>query len=123
MRIYKPYSLKRLDNDHFFVIPKDYRGIDFVLPLVNEELQTKKFTGHVIFDLLLSNGNNSRRFFNSFFDGRIINHKSLVKMSSVPAAYIKISNQFIKTNPDVLTKGILRSADIDKFKKMLNITE
>ena len=123
MPTYKPYSIRKIGNNIFFVIPKDYRGIDFVLPMVNEELQSKKFTGHVVFDLLLSNGNNSRRFFDAFFDGFTIIQSTLVKMSPAPEDYHRITNQFIKSHPDILSQGILRSSDIQKFRSMLNIPE
>jgi len=112
-----------MDDGRFFVIPKDYRGIDFILPLVNEELHARRFVGQVVFDLLLSNGNNSRRFFNSFFDGIKIEQKSLVKIFPAPEAYIRITNHFIKAHPNILTKGILRSKDVTQFKILLNISE
>jgi hypothetical protein len=70
MSNYKPYTIQKAGSGNMFVMSKDYRGMNFILPFVSRELEAKSFAGFIIFDLLLSNGNNNGRYFQIYFDGR-----------------------------------------------------
>lgn len=102
-----------------FVMPKDYRGLSFVLPFISDELKSKSYSGPVILDLLLSNGNNSRRYFQLFFDGQGIDKASVKTLYPVPSEYLALSNNYLKTHPEVLTRGVLTNWDIDEIKRTL----
>lgn len=112
MSNYKPYTLQRAESGSMFVMSKDYRGMNFILPFVSRELQERSFAGFIVFDLLLSNGNNTGRYFQIYFDGCDIRKESIKKLFPAPQEYKILSNKFLKRHPEVLDKGVLTQTDI-----------
>jgi hypothetical protein len=65
----KNYEITTIDNDLMAVMSTTYiRPIDCKLE-IEKELQSRCYNGTVIFDLLLSNGDEFNRFAQSYFDG------------------------------------------------------
>jgi len=115
----KPYTLQKSSTGYMFVMPKDYRGMNYILPFVSKELKEKSYSGMIIFDLLLSNGDNKSRYFQIYFDGQKILKDTIQKLFPAPAEYHSLSNKFLKRNPEVLGKGILTARDIEHIKQLL----
>jgi len=119
MSSYKPYTLQKTESGSMFVMSKDYRGMNFILPFVSQELKEKSFAGFIVFDLLLSNGNNTGRYFQIYFDGRDIKKESIKKLFPAPQEYKTMSNKFLKRHPEVLNNGVLTQTDIRHFTESL----
>jgi hypothetical protein len=71
---------------------------------INEEKE-------VIFDLLLSNGNNSNRYGKAIYDGKNFKHGSF-KIINIPKEDVlrKFSMQYYKEHADYVDRSILSSA-------------
>ena len=90
-----------------------------LLPSVNEELKKKKFQGELVFDLLLSNGNNSSRFFQITFNGNTAELSSLKKLKNPDDSILEKVNAYLKKHMDILSNGVLSSAEISHLKEVL----
>ncbi|WP_179413427.1 type II toxin-antitoxin system RnlB family antitoxin [Mucilaginibacter sp. E4BP6] len=122
MNIQKPYSIKKINRFFYFVIGNDSTRFDCLLPFVNEELKAKKFQGQIVFDLLLSNGNTNRRYFQSIFNGEKVDIANLSRLEHVPDEFIQISNKYLREHQQILNYGILSNAEINRIKNTLLLT-
>jgi hypothetical protein len=90
----------------FFMSPTDFlEEIEKELSMqINEEKE-------VIFDLLLSNGNNSNRYGKAIYDGKKFKHRSF-EVISIPKddELRKFSMQYYKEHADYVNNSILSSA-------------
>jgi hypothetical protein len=66
--------------------------------------------GKILFDLLLSHGNNPDRFYEASFDGEKINEDSLRSAKSVSKTIKKLSMGFYREQNQLLENSILSSA-------------
>ncbi len=83
---------------------------------LEHELSNKKFEGNVIFDLLLSNGNNSNRFMEALFDGKKLKRSSF-NIINVDKKIKRKSVNFYKLHLHLIENSILSSSQKFLIKK------
>lgn len=115
----RKYDYEKIHSGFLYVIAKDTIRLDGLLEQVNNDLIIKKFEGTIVFDMLIVNGNNKRRYFQSFADNNGVIVKSLSTLDFVPAEIIDISNNYIKDHIGVLEHGVLSQYEIKKIKESL----
>ena len=98
---------------------KSYTHIIFSLSYINpidqkeaieEDLKKKRVKGEILFDLLLSHGNNPDRFYEAYFDGEKINKNGLRTVKSIPKTIKKISLEFYHKQGQILECSVLSKA-------------
>lgn len=110
----KPYTIYK-SGDVYLIIGNDYSRIEeYILPL-SQDLSKKKFKGDVVFDLLLSNGNNSTRFFKASFDGINIIPFSLKKLIDPELKILKKTTQYFYKNKSLLLNSVLSNREVERF--------
>ena len=73
--------------------------------------------GYVLFDLLLSNGENFNRFAEGYFDGYEIKYNSLKVVEVHDANTLQDINSYYKKNRQILNNGILSPSEKYKYAK------
>lgn len=73
--------------------------------------------GYVLFDLLLSNGENFNRFAEGYFDGYEIKYSSIKVIELDDAKILQDVNSYYKKNRQVLNNGILSPSEKFKYAK------
>ena len=93
------------ETDICLIFSVDYRSpLEFIEDIENE-LRSVSLCKKIIFDLLLSNGMNSNRYFEAYFDGcRLINIK---KCKEVHIEVKDASVRFYKKYPSLLDNSVL----------------
>ena len=109
------YSIQKLDQDRYLVFGKNYARIDDLFIVVSEDLKKKKFKGELVFDLLLSNGNNSSRFFQITFTGEVFELDTLKKIKQPDNGIIDKVNSYLRKHRDILYNGILSTNEINRL--------
>lgn len=73
------FDVYKIDNDKFafVIVMKTYEAPSYYLDEINQYFQSLKFKGSILIDQLLHSGNNNERFIGAFFDGAMIDKKSL----------------------------------------------
>lgn len=87
------------------------------LASIERDLANHGIKGKVCFDLLLSNGNTSDRFYCAFFDGNRLSYESLKKESDVPNEIYEQSLIFYSENEAFLANSVLNRAQRFLIKK------
>ncbi len=96
-----------------------YRCIVFATSYVNpmdqkdaleKDLMRIGIKGKILFDLLLSHGNNQDRYFEAFFNGEKINEESLKSTKSVSKKIKKLSSDFFLAKQHYLDNSVLSRA-------------
>lgn len=84
--------------------------------VISESLTQSKFTGTVVFDLLISKGFDGR-FIQACFDGKSILRSSLkeIKNNDLPIELIDKQNGFFQNNFGLLSLSVLSSSEIKQF--------
>ena len=83
----------------------DYRSPLEFIEEIETELRSTSLCHKVIFDLLLSNGMTSNRYFEALFNGsNIVNIK---RCDKVGTKIKEISNSFYQKNPSLLQNSVL----------------
>ena len=101
----KNFEICSIMDDTYLVFSVNYRSpLEFI-----HEIEIELFSAppcqKVIFDLLLSNGMTSNRYFEAFFDGsRLVNIK---KCNSVDKKIKEASNCFYNSRPLLLDNSVL----------------
>src|SRR4051812_11658229 len=114
MRQSKPYTIRKIERK-ILVLGNDYSRLNDFLPELCNDLQEKQFTGEVIFDLLLSNGNNSTRFFTGYFDGKNIPSRTIQKLKEVePGILTKATSYFCK-HKELFPNSILTKNEVERI--------
>jgi hypothetical protein len=115
----KNYLIKK-NNQGFY----DYLifATNFESPLNNlleieKELSKKNFEGKVLFDLLISNGDETNRYIETYFDGENFDHNKF-KIAFVDKKIQDISTSFFKKHTKFLKNGVLSSIDIYKITRI-----
>ena len=99
-------------------------SINHISPLddiykIEQDLISKGIKGYILFDLLLSNGNEFNRYVEAYFDGESFNLLEFKK--PIITSFVKeVSNDFFKKNIKLLENGILSSIDIFDIKYSFN---
>jgi len=101
---------------------KSYTYIVFSLSYMNpidqkeeieEDLKKRGVKGKIIFDLLLSHGNNPDRFYEASFDGEKIDEDSLKAAKSISKTIKRLSTSFYREQNQYLEGSILST--VQKF--------
>lgn len=85
--------------------------------LVNlaKELETLRFSGHVLFDLLAINGFADNRFVSIDFDGKSFNRSSIAIESNIGQELRFEQDSLAKSDPVFLAGSILSSDEVNNF--------
>lgn len=113
MKLEKPYSIYKTGNC-YLIIANNYQRIEEYNTLINKELSKKDFKGEIVFDLLLSNGNNSQRFFKAVFDGLKILNTSY-KVLNPDHRILRKTNEYFKKNRSLFENSVLSNREIQRF--------
>lgn len=73
--------------------------------------------GYVLFDLLLSNGENFNRFAEGYFDGYEISFNSLKVIELTDAQEIQAINSFYQKNKNFLNNSVLSPSEKFRYAK------
>lgn len=107
------YVIKELNYNYKYVVfATTYENPLENLTAIKKFLCAKNFKGKIIFDLLLSNGNEPNRFIESYFDG-IYFDDSTFKIAKVDNIIEEFSLNFFHNNLNLLNNSILNN--IEKF--------
>ena len=76
---------------------------DYISPIENltnieDNLKSKKYSGNIIFDLLLTNGNSCNRFIEAFFDGEKFDRRSFSVATKLSYEINRVSSEFYYNN-------------------------
>ena len=76
---------------------------DYISPIENltnieDNLKSKKYSGNIIFDLLLTNGNSCNRFIEAFFDGEKFDRRSFSVATKLSYEINRVSSEFYFNN-------------------------
>jgi len=120
----KNYLIKKVEKEK---IGYDYKvyAINFESPLeqlssIEKDLAKKGYKGVVLFDLLLSNGNEYNRFVEAYFNGEHFDIKSF-RLPILNANVEKDSLRFFKDNKEYLDKGVLSPVEIFILKEKMEV--
>lgn len=107
----KAYDIIEFNKDYKYVVfATSYENPIDELDEIENELLEKKYSGEVLFDLLLCNGMNSSRYMEMYFDGEyfeISTSKSLNKPSDSIEKYIY---EYLKERPILIERSVLPRA-------------
>ena len=107
------YEIQVLDSLEYKIIVYS-RGVNTLSDYVKEvasQLLLRNYTGVVLFDLLLSNGVNDRYYILNF-NGRSFEYDTLRKLNMISNKIHNISNNYYKSNIDLLELLNSRYVDI-----------
>ena len=87
-------------------------SISYLNPLdqkdaIEEDLKKRGVKGKILFDLLLSHGNNPDRFYEASFDGEKINEDSLKAAKSISKTIKRLSMSFYREQNRFLESSVL----------------
>jgi hypothetical protein len=111
----RPYSIQKINNHEFLVITKDYTRFDELLPALSNDLKKKKVKGDIVFDLLLSNGNNSTRYFHVYYNGEAFDLRTLKKINNPNIFILQKVKTYLKKNKELLQNSVLTQAEISQI--------
>jgi len=113
------YDVIRFNNNFIYVIANTNVLLSELISEVNSDIIREQFQGTIVFDMIIVNGNNKRRFFQSFADNDSIKFKNVEIMNFVPSEIIDISNNYLRKHLDILNQGGLSQYEIKKIKDSL----
>ena len=113
MKLEKPYSIYKT-GDYYLIIANNYQRLEEYSTLLNGELSKKELKGEIVFDLLLSNGDNSQRFFKAIFDGYKILMTSYTSLSP-DQKILKKTAQYFRKNKSLFDNSVLSSREIKRI--------
>lgn len=119
MTISNTYDTIKFNNNFIYIIANANVLLSELISEVNSSLIKQQFQGTIVFDMLIVNGNNKRRFFQSFANNDDIKFKNVELMEFVPAEIVTISNNYLKNHIDILSQGALSKFEIEKIKDLL----
>jgi hypothetical protein len=112
----KGYDIKTFQNENkevqYVVFSTFFISPTFFLKEIEKELSMQiNEEKEIIFDLLLSSGNNSNRYGKAIYDGRKFKYKSYENISVPKKNELrKFSTQYYKEHADYVNNSILNSA-------------
>lgn len=114
----KAYDIIEFKNDYRYVVfATSYENPIDELEEIEDELFKKKYTGKVLFDLLLCNGMNNSRYMEMYFDGEyfeISTSRNLSEPSNIIEKYIY---EYLKDKPSLIDCSVLPKAQQYLLKK------
>lgn len=101
----------------YIIFSLDSSRPDCYIKELESELKRKSIVGTVLLDLLLANGNSSRRFFEVTFNGKSLNWMSAKSkpQSLVDTKVMYFCHNFYFKNKEVLSNGILTAVEKHKI--------
>ncbi|MBD2177979.1 type II toxin-antitoxin system RnlB family antitoxin [Pseudanabaena sp. FACHB-1998] len=115
------YEIERFSNHTIIVFSMTYMNPISYLPTIEKDLGKLDFSGKIIFDLLLSNGNSSNRFVEARVNKAKIDRRSMkvIGYSSLEASFIKKTREFYKSHKSILDNSTIL-LDEEKFNLIYN---
>ncbi|MBK8263869.1 MAG: type II toxin-antitoxin system RnlB family antitoxin [Nannocystis sp.] len=101
------YCLGRLDDATCIVWSVSYISPTEFLEEIARALADWAYSGGVVFDLLLANGQASNRFVGARFDGRDFDRASFVVISQNLDTLKHVSLRFYHSHPEMLENSVL----------------
>lgn len=103
------YHIKKtnLKTYPYIVFSTSYINPMDEMEALKKDLQGLGVEGIILFDLLLSHGNNPDRFYKAFFNGDAIVEDSLKNVLIVPKRINNISLNFYHSQQQLLNKSVL----------------
>lgn len=104
MDVNKFYRIENISDRVVLIFCTTYINPISYLPVIEKDLGEIKFSGKIIFDLLLANGYNSNRFVEADVIESKINRRSMrvIEPSNLDELLLKKIRIFYKSNPDIL---------------------
>ena len=113
----REYRLKKYNDIGYMIYSiSSYNPIDCISK-IEKEFDKKSYKGNVIFDLLLSNGNNFNRYLKAYFDGNRFKPDSYSIISEPKIELKKKSTEFYKKNINFLENSIISKPNKFMIKK------
>ena len=115
------YQIERVSTYTIIVFSMTYMNPISYLPTIEKDLGELDFSGKIIFDLLLSNGNSSNRFVEANVNKAKIDRRSMkvIRDSSLDASFIKKTREFYKFHRSILDSSNIL-LDEEKFNLIYN---
>jgi len=113
------YSIHKITSNNLLAV---IYSVNFDSPMnhicsIENELKEYGSTGEIFFDLLLSNGNTTDRFYSAIFDGNKIVENSIKKITNPPQKIQKKSLLFYHDKQEYLSNSVLNKAQRFLVKK------
>lgn len=115
MRSIKDFSIIELSSNIIVIVLNNSLRVDNFVQQIKDTLNSKSFHGIVYFDLLLSNGLNSKRFFMSQYLGEQLDITTITRSTDIPEEVISKSNEYFFSHKDLLDRGILTASAKQRF--------
>jgi hypothetical protein len=103
----KDYTLFHPSKNLLLIVLNHSMRIDNFIDEIVVDLKDKDFCGIIYFDLLLTNGLSSRRFFKGFYEHPRIKMTNVPKDEKIPNIVLKLSNTYFSNNPYLLKNSVL----------------
>lgn len=105
----KTYRMRKIDDGQFgyVVYSANYANPLEQRRVIEGELARKKFSGYVVFDLLLTVGDEDNRFSTLFFDGERFDMDTFSVVNSIENSIRRKSAKFYVNNKDIFESSIL----------------
>ena len=104
----QPYKIEDISGDFVLVLSTSFDTLDY-LRMLEQSLREKSFSGQVLVDLLLCNGNADNRFVQWPFEQGKLKRNSLkvVDIEEIDATVLALSEQFYRDNPFLLERNYI----------------
>jgi len=103
----RDYQVEKYDDIGCVVFSiSEYNPTDYISKIEQDLLQ-KSYSGNVVFDLLLANGNNFNRYLKAYFNGNEFNNDSYKIIDEPQHQLKKKSLDFYQKNIALLENSIL----------------
>lgn len=102
------YEIKEISGDSVLVLSTTYESPLAYISEIEEDLSARAFTGKVLFDLLLCNGNvDDNRFTEATFEGGKIDRSSMktIDPTELDDFITEVSESFYRANPLLLERN------------------
>ncbi|HBN9780497.1 TPA: type II toxin-antitoxin system RnlB family antitoxin [Pseudomonas aeruginosa] len=92
----------------------DFHPLD-QLKKLSTELESNRFKGSVLFDLISTNGLSDNRFISIIFDGHNFDKKTFSLERNISSSIKKEQDSLIKKDPEFLRSSVLSRLEIEQF--------
>lgn len=115
------YQIERVSDYTIVVFSMTYINPISYLSTIEKDLGKLDFSGKIIFDLLLSNGNSSNRFVEANVNNSKIDRRSMkvIGHSSLESSFVKKTREFYKSHQSILDSSNILLDD-EKFNLIYN---
>lgn len=104
------YQIGQLEDATYIVWSVNHISPTEYLDEIASALAARNYTGRVVFDPLLANGQASNRFLSARFDGRDFDRTSFAVVSKDLEVLRQTSLSFYHTHPELLENSVLPRA-------------